>query len=254
MRKHLRLFLSVFLDVFREDLGYHSASLTYQFLTVIGSLFMLLGFASTYLPFLEPSRVYEYLQGILPSYASVVFEKLMPLYKGRATGSLVSFILAYYFSLSFAKSLNTAFGFLYRKKPVEREIFFWVFMPLLILLYAGFLSLAVTLLTLSKSYFGGMFQRLAELLNFLLVLIMIIMIYSSYFRLRRSVFLSSILVALMLFLLNKFFSTIMVKLISASPMYSVLGSPLLFLVWLYYSFFCLLFGVRVVFRLDQPFK
>ncbi|MDW8067067.1 MAG: YhjD/YihY/BrkB family envelope integrity protein, partial [Aquificaceae bacterium] len=123
-----------------------------------------------------------------------------------------------------------------------------------ILLYAGFLSLAVTLLTLSKSYFGGMFQRLAELLNFLLVLIMIIMIYSSYFRLRRSVFLSSILVALMLFLLNKLFSTIMVKLISASPMYSVLGSPLLFLVWLYYSFFCLLFGVRVVFRLDQPFK
>ncbi|RME12307.1 MAG: ribonuclease BN, partial [Aquificota bacterium] len=196
--------------------------------------------------------VYEYAKGLFPSHAELVFDKLLPIYEKRASGSLLSLALAYYFSLSFAKTLNISFGFVYRKKPLESEVFFWVYMPFLLVLYTAVLSLAVALLALSKSYLGSLYQRLTELLNFMLLFSILGMLYSSYFRPRRQVFLASAFVAFLLLLLNKLFSLIVVKLLSASPLYSVIGSPLLFLVWLYYSFFCLLLGVCFIRRLDEP--
>ncbi|MFN3870458.1 MAG: ribonuclease BN, partial [Aquificaceae bacterium] len=54
------LFLS-FVDSFKENFSYHSASLTYQFLMVIGSIIMLTTFLSFYLPFFEPMKIYSFL-------------------------------------------------------------------------------------------------------------------------------------------------------------------------------------------------
>ncbi|MFN3871286.1 MAG: YhjD/YihY/BrkB family envelope integrity protein, partial [Aquificaceae bacterium] len=157
----------------------------------------------------------------------------------------------YYFSMSFARSLNTAFGFACGKKPVEREWLFITFMPLLLILYVFILSLALALLTVSKILLGGMYHRLTDVLNLLLLFLIIKMLYASYFKPRREVFIASAFVALMFFLLNKVFSLIVAKLVSLSPIYSVLGSPLLFLVWLYYSFYCLLVGARLITTLDK---
>ncbi|MCS7171003.1 MAG: YihY/virulence factor BrkB family protein [Aquificaceae bacterium] len=251
MHKKLRVLLLTFVDIFRENIGYHSASLTYQFLTLMGSILIFLGFLSLYMPFLEPAKVYEHLRNSLPYYADTVIAKLLPLYEKKAVGSAFSLLLAYYFSVSFAKSINTAFGYVYRRKPIEGEAFFWTLIPLLLLIYAMVLSFAVTLLTLSKSLLGSLYQRLAEFLNISLVLLIISMVYASYFRIRKTVFASSILVALMVFMLNKLFSLLLVKLVSASPLYSLFGTPLLFLVWLYYSFFCLLLGVCFLRRLEE---
>ena len=136
-----------------------TAPLTYQFLTVIGSLVILLAFLSMYLPFLDPMKVYQYLQGLIPSYAEDILNKILPAYEKKATGSILSLVLAYYFSLSFAKSLNTAFGFVYGKKPVEREVFFWTVMPLMMVFYTLLLSVAIVLLTVSKALLGGIYYK-----------------------------------------------------------------------------------------------
>ncbi len=254
MRKYFRALLFALVDAFRENLGYHSASLTYQFLTVIGSVIMLLGFLSMYMPFLEPMSVYEYVKGLLPSHAKLVFDKLLPVYEKRASGSLISVALAYYFSLSFAKALNVSFGFVYGQKPLKSEIFFWVFMPLLLIAYTTALSIGVALLAITKSFLGALYQRLTEFLNFLLLLSIVSMLYVSYFRPQKPIFFASAFTTLLLTILNKLFALIIVKLISASPLYSVIGSPLLFLLWLYYSFFCLLLGVCFLKRLDKPLQ
>ncbi len=254
MRNYIRALVLSFVDAFRENLGYHSASLTYQFLTVIGSVIMLLGFISMYLPFLEPIKVYEYVKGFLPSYAELIFDKLLPVYEKRASGSLLSVALAYYFALSFAKTLNFSFSMVYKKKPLESELAFWIFMPLVLILYATALSLGVALLAIARSFLEGIYQRLTELINFLLLFFLVSMLYSFYFRPRGFTFLSSAFASFLLFILNKVFSIVVVKLISVSPLYSVIGSPLLFLVWLYYSFLCLLLGVCFLRRLDEPLQ
>ncbi|MCS7196409.1 MAG: YihY/virulence factor BrkB family protein [Aquificaceae bacterium] len=252
MPKHLKfLFLSL-LDAFKENVGYHSASLTYQFLAFIGSVFMFLGFASLYLPFLEPERVYEHLRNAIPLYADLIIAKLLPLYEKKTFGSSLSLALSYYFSISFAKSLNTAFGYIYRRKPVEGELFFWTLMPLLLFLYTSVLSLTVTLFTLGRSLFGLSYHGLTELLNPFLLFLIVLMVYASYFRLRRKVLVASLFTSLMLLLLNKLFSLLLAQLVSTSPLYGIMGTPLLFLVWLYYSFFCLLLGVCFLRRLDEP--
>ncbi|MEN3029001.1 MAG: YhjD/YihY/BrkB family envelope integrity protein [Aquificaceae bacterium] len=253
MPKHLKLLFLSLLDAFREKVGYHSASLTYQFLAFMGSVLMLLGFVSLYLPFLKPERVYKHLSNAIPSYADLMIAKLLPLYEKKAFGSLLSLALSYYFSVSFARSLNTAFGYLYRRKPVEGELFFWTLMPLLLLLYASVLSFTVTLLTLSRSLLGPFYQRLTEFLNFFLLFLIVFMIYASYFRPRRKVLTASAFVSLILLLLNKLFSILVAELVSTSPLYSLMGTPLTFLLWLYYSFFCLLLGVCFLRRLDEPF-
>ncbi len=252
MRRYIRALLLSLVDAFRENLGYHSASLTYQFLTVIGSVVMLLGFVSMYLPFLEPARVYEYVKGLIPSHAELVLDKILPVYEKRASGSLLSVVLAYYFSLSFARALNVSFGFAYGRRPLENEFFFWVLMPLLLILYTTALSIGVALLAIAKSFLGGLYQRLTEVLNFLLLFFIVGMLYSSYFRPRRPILFASAFTALLLLILNKLFALMVVKLLTLSPLYSVIGSPLLFLVWLYYSFFCLLLGVCFIKRLDEP--
>lgn len=251
MWKYFRTFFLSLVDAVKGDVGYHSASLTYQFLTVIGSIIIVLAFISMYFPFLDPMRVYQYLKGIIPSYAEGILNKILPAYEKKATGSLLSFALAYYFSLSFAKTLNTAFGFVYGKRPVERELFFWTIMPLMIILYAMLLSVTVVLLTISKALLGGIYYRMAEAFNLFIIFLVLIMLYSLYFKPKRATFFASAFVAAMLLLLNKAFSLIVVKMVSLSPLYSIIGSPLLLLVWLYYSFSCLLVGVRVIARLNE---
>lgn len=253
MLKYFRLVFLSFLDAFRENIGYHSASLSYQFLTVMGSLFMFLGFVSFYLPFLEPAKLYQALKNLLPSYADLVIAKLLPIYRNKGLGSAFSLLLAYYFSVSFAKSLNTAFGYVYRKKPVKAELFFWTAIPFMLLLYTSILSFAITLFALSKSLLGSLYQRLTEFLNLFLLFLILVMLYASYFRFRKGVILSSVFVSVMLLLLNRLFSSLLLKLVSMNPLFSFMGTPLVFLLWLYYSFFCLLLGVCLLRRLDEPF-
>lgn len=249
--QYLRIAFFSLIDIYRENLGYHSASLTYQFLTVVGSVIMLLGFSSLYLPFLEPVKVYGYLKDIVPTYADTVLNKLLPFYKNKAVGSVLSLVLAYYFSVSFSKTMNDAFGYVYRKKPVEGEVYFWTVMPFLLFVYTAVVSLTATFLAISKSFLGSFYQRITELMSLFSLFLMIGMLYSAYFRLRKSVLLTSALVALSLLALNKVFSIVLAKLITTSPLYSVMGTPLLFLVWLYYSFMCLLVGVCFLRRIED---
>lgn len=140
---------------------------------------------------------------------------------------------------------------MYGKRPVERELFFWTIMPLMIILYAMLLSVTVVLLTISKALLGGIYYRMAEAFNLFIIFLVLIMLYSLYFKPKRATFFASAFVAAMLLLLNKAFSLIVVKMVSLSPLYSIIGSPLLLLVWLYYSFSCLLVGVRVIARLNE---
>jgi len=86
MWKYFRTFFLSLVDAVKGDVGYHSASLTYQFLTVIGSIIIVLAFISMYFPFLDPMRVYQYLQGIIPSYAEGILNKILPAYEKKPLG------------------------------------------------------------------------------------------------------------------------------------------------------------------------
>lgn len=215
---------------------------------------MLIGFASLYFPFLDPHSLYEHIRSLFPTQAELIFKKLLFAYERRTSGSILSLLIAYYFSLSFARNLNTSFGFVYGSQPLKGGVLLWLSAPLVLLVYSAVLSLAVTVLTVGKTLLGAFYQRLAEGLNFLLLFLSVGMLYSFYFHLRRHVLLSSALVALLLFLLNKTFSSVVLWLVSTSPLYGAIGSPLLLLVWLYYSFLLLLLGVRFIKRLDESFQ
>lgn len=250
MLTYIKALFSSILDSFRENFGYHSASLTYQFLMVMGSIILLLAFISLYLPFFDPWRVYEYTKNALPSYATSLLDKMVTVYEKRASGSLLSLALAYYFSLSFTKSLNLAFGFVSQRKPIEREVFIWIALPFLLILYGVVLSLAIVLLTLSKNFLGFLGNMFVDLFNLLLLFLVISMLYSSYFKPKRKTLIASAFTSLLLFLLNKLFSLVLVKMISLNPLYTIIGSPLLLLVWLYYSFYLLLIGARLIAKLS----
>ncbi len=243
---YIKAIFSSLLDSFRENFGYHSASLTYQFLMVMGSLVLLLTFISLYLPLFDPWRVYEYTKDALPSYASPLLDKLISVYEKRGSGSLLSLALAYYFSLSFAKSLNLAFGFVAQKRPIEREIFIWIALPFLLIFYGIVLSIAIALFIVSKGLLGFLGNRLVYIFNLLLIFLVVSLLYSSYFRPKRETFIASVFTSFLLFLLNKLFSLVLLKLVNLNPLYTVIGSPLLLLVWLYYSFYCLLIGARLI--------
>lgn len=246
------LFLSLYYSV-KEGYAYHSSALTYGFTMVLGSLFVFMSFMLYYIPFVNINLFLEKLFELMPSQAEKVIVKILDAYKHKTTGSLVSIVLAYYFSVSFAKTLDRSLSYVcYRKKRLG-ELSYWVGVPLMGAFFAVLFTGIFVFLTIVKMVLSGFYAHLLNLaINFtiflLLVLIYKLMLYRSWF----SLLLSSAVVSLFFFLFNKVFSYVVVKLLLVNPLYAVMGSFLAFFVWLNFSFYIFLLGAKLSELLDEP--
>jgi len=134
-KKRAFVLISSIKEVMMGDLGYYSSAMTYKFLMVLSSLFILLGFLTSFLPFLNPDRMFELISQMLPKYGAVMFKKLKSLYKHRGVGSLLSVALSYFFVVSYAKMFAKSLSFIFGTRIEFREFFLWIFIPIYLLFF-----------------------------------------------------------------------------------------------------------------------
>ena len=134
-RKRAFALIFSFKEIITGNLGHYSSAMTYRFLMVFSSLIVLLGFLSSFLPFLSPDRVFELINQILPKYASSVFEKLQSVYKHRNLGTILSVLISYFFVVSYAKMFAKLLSDIVETQIKLREVFLWVFIPIYLLFF-----------------------------------------------------------------------------------------------------------------------
>jgi hypothetical protein len=216
MLRYSKAFFHALLDSIKDGYTYYSASLTYQFLMVLGSLFMLLSFLASYLPFLQADRVVHYVLSLMPQHAEKVLARVLRIYEGRLSGSIIALFLSYTFSVFFAKSLNRSFEFVYGERLKKKELTFWLGVPLFLVFYTLALSILLILLSISKPLFGAIYQRIVELSNLLVGLLSLYMLYGAFLGFKINTLKTALLSSLLLFLLNKAFALVLVSGFSAT--------------------------------------
>lgn len=246
-----------FYDSFRLGFSYHSASLTYSFLMVFSSFLMLVGFLASYLPFVNEKDLLNYLSTLAIPYGEKLTAKILDVYRHRTAGYLLSVCLSYLFSVSFAKVLSKALSYAYGSQNERKELTFWLAVPLLLLFYTVLTPSLLFLMSISKLYLSSFYVYITTLLNWLYLLLSLTLLYRLFLPERLGlVYLlcGGLFASLLLFFLNKLFSMFILKLLLSNPLYAVLGSFLSFLIWVNFSFYCILLGGRFVRLLNQPLE
>jgi len=245
-KKRAFVLISSIKEVMMGDLGYYSSAMTYKFLMVLSSLFILLGFLTSFLPFLNPDRMFELISQMLPKYGAVMFKKLKSLHEHRGVGSLLSVALSYFFVVSYAKMFAKSLSFIFGTRIESREVFLWVFIPIYLLFFSLTVLLGSAFLSVVQTFIP---KGLSILITFVKSIIFLPLIYAMYwFFLRgvlkpRYILEASIYFLVALNIINFVFYKFLAKLLALNPLYGVLGSLLLSLVFLEITFSFLLGAV-----------
>lgn len=235
-------------DIFSKDYFYHAGALTYNFLMVMSSLIFLLLTLASYLPFLDYDRVQTLILELSPKYADRILKELSKIYKNRHYISILSVIIAFYYSVGFSKSLYSAFCYIIGIDKKHKMWDFWIKTAIFIVLLSFFIFTAFSITHLIHH---------SEILPYLSLFMVYLLLYRIFFPNKpsyKNLAIVSLLLAGVSFLVNKLFSAFMVKLIKLNPLYGTFGSALVFLVLVYYSFVLILFFGHVLYLLDQKEK
>ncbi|WP_448587677.1 hypothetical protein [Thermocrinis sp.] len=251
-KRALALILSI-KEIFFGEIGYYSSAMTYKFLMVLGSLFVLVGFLSSFLPFFYAEKVFQLINQLPASHGSKVFEKLQGIYAHRKVGSLIFVLMSYFFTISYTKVIAKSVSFILKEPLKLRETFFWIFVPIYILFFSFTILLGSSLISLLYTLAP---KGISIAVNLLKPILFLPLVYFTYwFFLRGLMKPSHVLEASLYFLIalsliNLVFAKFLVKLMELNPLYTILGSVLLFLVWLELVFSFLLGGVYYAKRLN----
>ncbi|ADC89157.1 ribonuclease BN [Thermocrinis albus DSM 14484] len=231
----------------KGEFGYHASALTYRFFMVIGSLLILTGILISYTP-LANYEVYTYLARLIPEKAGEVMMRLETLYRHRGTGSFISVLLAYYFAADLAGSMRTAFGYATGIKPKGRYISLFLITPLYLLLLSLFLSLLALFPAVMKLFLPWAPQLVLWPVKFMILTGMIYVTYYIFLPVSvkpQHLLKASLFSAVLITVLNYLFTVVIIKLVHANPLYAVMGSVLVFMVWMEKVFVILLTGARL---------
>ncbi len=245
LRREASLIFRTFYSFLTGEFSYHAGALTYNSLMVLGSLLTLLSLFALYTPLLSYERLVSLIVQLLPQYAGEVITRLARVYESKAVFSSLSVALAYLFSVSFAKNLYKSFAYVSHGVKRRGEAFFWVFVPIFIMSFSLLSVLMLSLFALLK--FLPLKMPLGFVFNLFFLLIALLVLYRVFLEADfKRVLYSSLLVSFMLSLFNKAFASLLIKLVSINPLQGMLGSFLLFLVWLYFSFQFILLGAKII--------
>jgi Ribonuclease BN-like family. len=241
----LALFYSL-KEIFLGDVGLYASALTLRFLMVISSLLLFLGFLASFFPFLNQEKIMQVVSQLTPSYGEVLINKLLKIYKHREIGSIFSFLISYFFLVSYAKAFAKAISRVLKEDIKLKETLLWVFIPVYLLGFSFFIVVGSATLSLLQSFIPKSLSFTLGLSKPLLFLPLIYLMY--WFFLRNTlkplrILETSVLFLVFLTLLNFVFGNFFINLISLNPLYAVLGSLLSFLLWLELTFSFLLGAV-----------
>lgn len=249
MFKSIKYILYTIYISITEGYTYHASSLTYSFIMVLGSLILFSSFLASFLPFFDFNKIINYAVLLFPEQAERVILEILKVYQHRTSGSILSFAVAYFFSVSFSKSLHRAFLYVLSEVRSEKEWVFWVKTPALVLLYTLCLSLLFFLSSFLKVYLGNYNAYLFYFINLLTFWVLIFLTYTLFLPRKYSfkdVYVGAMLSSCALLLFNKLFSAFVVKLVALNPLYSFMGSVLIFFIWVNLSFSVLLAGAKYI--------
>mgnify|MGYP001626354772 FL=1 len=230
-----------------EGYAYHASALTYSFTMVLGSLILFSSFFASFLPFFDFNKLIKYAVLLFPEHTEKVVLDILKFYKHRTSGSLLSLVLAYFFSVSFSKDLHKAFLYVLSETRSEKEWVFWIKTPLILIIYTLMLSLFFFVSSLLKAYLGSYAVYLFYLINFFAVFSLTALIYALFLPKKyafKDTYLGALFASIGLLVLNKIFSTFLVKFVKLNPLYGLMGSVLLFFIWINLSFTVILSGAR----------
>ncbi len=244
IKQEVYILLRAVYHLLKGEFSYHAGALTYNFIIVIGSLFSILSILASYTPFLSYERIVSIAVQIFPQHTNEVILTISRFYKGKTTFSLLSFLLAYFFSVSFIKNLYKAFAYVKCDIKQRSEISFWVFLPILTFIFSLLSIAIITAYALLKFFIVKIpFTFLA---NLLFLLIVLFAVYKYFINASTAkTFYVSLLISIFLYFFNKLFVSLLVKFVTLNPLYGLVGSFLIFLVWLYLSFQLVLVGAKI---------
>ncbi len=246
-------FLSVF-DIFDKGYTYHSGALAFQMLLSLVPLMIIAVNLVPLLPFVDFYKLEELLIKWFPEHAQKVMYELLELQRRGTKTSIIALALSYFFSVGFMKKLGMSIGFVTEDKFRERgELFFWFFMPLLLLVGVILFSLTFFLSIYLKVLFPEIFPLLVDMVYILPLGVIILVLYVSFLHvnLSFSLFLVSYMTAGTIALVQWGFTWYVSYVFKSSVVYGSLSTVILFLMWLNVLFLTFLLGARILFRLKS---
>ena len=207
---------------------------------------MFFSFLLSFLPFFDVNKVINYLVNFFPGQAEKVVEEILKIYQHRTSSSIISLLIAYFFSVGFVKTLHQAFLYVLQEVKTEKEWAFWIKMPFFVIVFTILMSLTPFLGLVLKVFMG---YYTSYVLNFLTIWLIAFLTYFLFLPKKyktKNIILGSLFFTFGMLLLNKLFSLILIKFITLNPLYGFLGSLLLFFVWVNLSFTLLLSGARFI--------
>jgi membrane protein len=254
IKRFLRALLLSLFDVFDKGYTYHSGALAFQMLLSLVPMIIVAVNVVPLLPFVEIDKLEDLLIRRFPEHAQKVMAELFELQqKGKST-SAIALALSYFFCVGFIKRLGMSLSFVSEHKFKQRgEIFFWVFMPFMLLLGIILFSIAFFLSIYLKLIFPKLVPYLVELIYILPLGIIICTVYISFLNIRFSLtlVLVSYMTAANIALVQWGFTWYVSYIFKSSVVYGSLTTVILFLIWLNLLFLTLLVGARVIFRLGM---
>ncbi|MFN3813044.1 MAG: YhjD/YihY/BrkB family envelope integrity protein [Aquificaceae bacterium] len=249
-------FKALYLSVY-EGYTYHAASLTYSFLMILGSLALFSNFIASFLPFFDFDRLASYFSRFFPQQAEGMMVKIFEIYRHRVSGSIISILIAYFFSVGFSKSLHRAFLYILSQTYKEKEYIFWIKTPVFIIAYTLFLPFISLFMSVIKYHLVGFFSYMFYVVNLLSIWLVVFLVYYLFLPIGYSMlylFQGALFVSISSFFLNKIFTLFVVKIILLNPLYGLMGSVLLFLIWSNLSFTVLLAGAKYIQLIEKEKK
>ncbi|MCX7738172.1 MAG: YihY/virulence factor BrkB family protein [Hydrogenothermaceae bacterium] len=263
------------------NFSYHSASLTFYFILSLFFIFLFITVLVSKVLILNIREVFYILYQLFPEVTERFVQGMFNLSKQPNSLNIIAFILSIYFSKDFFLSLNRAFSYVTEKqnRPRFNLYLMSLSLPFLFTLIL-FLYLIKVLIQWLVNYFSSLVLYLNVLfgesvtiylhnlvlklysllfLNYIFeVVILSSFVYSGYFFLLRfeksmgrDVFIVSLVVSILILLLKRIFEAVTSIVFSKSPLFVIMGSVFIVIMWLRIMFDIILIGARLLFYLEK---
>lgn len=246
----------------------------------VASIFTLILFITSKLIILNIGEIYYLLSQLFPQVAESFVQTVFLISKQSNNINIVLIAVAIYFSKDFFIALAKAFYYITDRKAKQKlNLYIMIlFLPVIILLII-FIYLLKLFINVSIHYFANLISHLRLLFgdnanniyNFILkikqlmflnsifeFLILFSFIFSGYyllldFRKRQTVYMSIFITSIILSI--KFTFGILVDfLFSKSPLFTIMGSIFVVIIWLKIVFDIILIGARSLYYLEKASK
>lgn len=268
-------------DYFVFNIGYHSASLTFYFLMSFISMFSLIVLLVSKIIMLNIGEVYYIISKFFPQATENFVQTVFII--SKQSGSINIFLvgLAIYFSKDFFIALNNAFSYITQTKQKRNfNLYIMVLsMPVVVLLVILLyilkftVELVLTYFISAVGYLETLFgyQITAKLYSILIYLkqllafgflfefaVLFIFIFSAYYLMIKSsktinrykLYVAAV-VSTIILLWKMVFGIISGMVLSKNPLFLVMGSVFIVIVWVKLMFDTVLIGARAIFYLEK---